>query len=202
MPKMDGYDATRRLRELNVKTPIVAMTAHTLSGDREKCLDAGMDDYLTKPIAIAKLTACLDQWLTCTADPAKQAIVPSVLEAKRQDPDVVFNHDAFLKLMMDDAELAKTLMQMFLANMPGDLEKLKDAIASGDSSAVRLAAHFIKGASANMCARAINATALEIEQAGLNSNIGRAIELIPKLDTNWLDFVAHARVVELDKGRA
>ena len=70
MPNLDGYASTLRLRELGIKVPIVAMTAHAMSGDREKCFEAGMDDYLTKPIAIDKLGAMLEQWLLITVDPA------------------------------------------------------------------------------------------------------------------------------------
>ncbi len=63
MPKMDGYEATRRLRGMGIATTVVAMTAHALSGDREKCLAAGMNDYLTKPVVIETLADCLEKWL-------------------------------------------------------------------------------------------------------------------------------------------
>ena len=63
MPRMDGYEATRRLRETGVRTPIVAMTANVLSGEREQCRDAGMDDYLSKPLVLEALRTCLERWL-------------------------------------------------------------------------------------------------------------------------------------------
>ena len=69
MPVMDGYEATRCLRAQNIRTPVIAMTAHTLEGDRQKCLDAGMDDYLTKPIVIKALAACLDRWRAPSSAP-------------------------------------------------------------------------------------------------------------------------------------
>jgi two-component system sensor histidine kinase/response regulator len=195
MPRMDGYSATHRLRELGIKTPIVAMTAHTLSGDREKCIEAGMDDYLAKPIAIDLLAACLERWLPSAAIQPMPALVPAVVELAGDSEDDIFSYARFLKNMMDDSELAVTLLRMFLANMPGDIGKLHAAVAEGDDAQVRSAAHFIKGAAANMCAQAINAIAYEIEQAARQGHGERAVELLPKLDAQWMAFLNHPRVM-------
>ena len=185
MPKMDGYEVTQRLRSGGVRTPIIAMTAHVGAGDREKCLAAGMDDYLSKPLMIDKLALMLKQWLSCAVDPV----------AARIDPATVFKYPDFLKLMMGDEELAATLVRMFVDNTPGDIDRLKAAIASGDGAQVRSAAHFIKGAAANLCALGINAVALEIEQAGLHGDLARAAELVAKLESCWQDFLRHPKVI-------
>jgi PAS domain S-box-containing protein len=195
MPRMDGYSATRRLRELGVRTPIVAMTAHTLSGDREKCIEAGMDDYLTKPIAIELLAASLERWLPSAAIQPVPALLPAATELAGGSEDEIFSYALFLKNMMDDSELAATLLRMFLANMPGDIGKLHAAVADGNDEQIRSAAHFIKGAAANMCALAINAMAYEIEQAARQGHGEQAVELLPKLDAQWMAFLRHPRVM-------
>ena len=196
MPRMDGYNATRRLRELGVDTPIVAMTAHALSGDREKCLAAGMNDYLTKPVVIDTLTACLEKWLGGATSSAALPEEPERGEEvlREGDAEEEFLYHDFLKLMLDDEELADTLVKMFVANTPESLERLREAISSGDGGRIKSAAHFIKGAAANLCAGGVRDAAYEIEMAGVHGDIDLASRLLPQLEARWQAFLRHPKV--------
>lgn len=192
MPRMDGYDATRRLRELGIATPIVAMTAHALAGDREKCLAAGMSDYLTKPVVIDALSACLERWLGGTASVLAQPVEP--VSGPVGDASEDFLYGDFLKLVLGDTELAETLIRMFVADMPANIERLREAVGSADGARIKSAAHFIKGAAANLCAAELKAVAFEIEQAGLSGEIDHAASLLSQLEEKWQGFLRHPRV--------
>ncbi len=181
MPRMDGFEATRqiRLREGHVKhTPIVALTANALQGDRDRCLDAGMDDYLAKPVSEIDLASALERWLP-TAEP-KGRVEP--VEAKtiaylRQlgGADENFLHDLIV-LYIDDAALR--------------LSAIRAAIESGDPTELTSAAHALMSSAGNIGAMEVRAIAETIEQIGLSGSIDGAPAAASRLEAE------HARAVE------
>ena len=150
MPEMDGLEATRRIRApestvRNHRIPIVAMTAHAMKGDREICLEAGMDDYLTKPIQLAPLEAALNHWLsleiaTPNINPAQAPLVKNL----------VFDQDSIFERVGRDQEVLEEVIQTFLMDAPQYILAIERAIEAHDFDKVRIAAHTLKGAAATL----------------------------------------------------
>ena len=192
MPGMDGFETTRSIRSANSavrnhKVTIIAMTAHAMQGDRERCLEAGMDDYLSKPVEPAQLAAVLERWLPDSEpDNEKLEIVIAKATAEKQEAgkksaenknaeisskSAIFDRDAFLSRLMNDEGMARVIVEGFLADMPVQIELLAEAVAAADSTAAGQQAHKIKGAAANMAAEALRAAAAQTEQAGNTKNV-------------------------------
>jgi signal transduction histidine kinase/CheY-like chemotaxis protein/HPt (histidine-containing phosphotransfer) domain-containing protein len=176
MPEMDGYEATARIRDpqsqvRNHDIPIIAMTAYSMQGDREKCLEAGMNDYLSKPVVPQALAEMLEKWLADEKETTGQAPEPRETEGrapngKEETVFPVFDKAALMERLMDDEDLAQTVIATFLEDIPRQIETLKGYLGAGDAPGAERQAHTIKGASANMGAEALRETAFEMEKAG------------------------------------
>ena len=192
MPEMDGLEATRQIRDPKsaVKRhdiPIIAMTAHAMQGDRERCLDAGMNDYLTKPVSPQALADALERWLprddaAALAQPATApgAASPTAVRASEVE---VFDRAGMLARLMDDEDLARVVAGGFLADAPKQVEALRDALGAGDGPAAFRQAHTLKGASAAVGGEALRAVAFEMEQAASGGDLAAVTARLPDLES-------------------
>jgi CheY-like chemotaxis protein len=201
MPEMDGFEATKQIRKAEAKmlranendpadsgrVPIIALTAHALEGDRKKCLQAGMDDYITKPVEASALIAAWEKWLLPRGEvrsPLKGEIREEVAAPTPQEAVLVFDRAALFKRMMGDEELAQVIIAGFLGDLPGQINQLKSYAQAGDARQVEQQAHKIKGASATVGGEALRAVAAAMEQAGKDGDLAtiaaRAEELDPQ----------------------
>jgi CheY-like chemotaxis protein len=185
MPVLDGYSATREwrdretLRKSPQRLPIVAMTANAMAGDRQRCLDAGMDDYLSKPVSREQLENCLQRWLPGRAsfepreipEPIAQPLpslhaVSVIAPPSRPGVPVVFpvlDHSMLDELQEIAGDETARIIALFLEDAPRLIAQLEGASALPDLDAMRDAAHTLKSSSANVGAMALSTAAKRVE---------------------------------------
>ena len=189
MPEMDGLEATRCIRRLpasvsSPQLPIIAMTANAMRGDRERCLEAGMNDYLTKPLVPQTLAQKLDTWLPPDSPVAAgNALPPPVAAPKARRP--VFDKAGLLTRLLGDEELAGRIAATFQQNVPQQIEALRGALTAGDGPSAVRQAHAIKGASANVGGEALRAVAGDIEQAVKAGDLASAGSRLSEMETEF-----------------
>ena len=171
MPEMDGLDATSAIRAwektAGTHIPIIAMTAHAMKGDRERCLAAGMDGYTSKPIRIGELEHAIAQLIS----PPNSPKVP-VSEADQADGAI--DHTALLAGVDGNRRVLRELVRLFLADCPRRLAEIKEAIRRGDAGALGRAAHTLKGSIGNFAAKNAFAAAQRLEIMGRGVNLDNA----------------------------
>jgi signal transduction histidine kinase/CheY-like chemotaxis protein len=164
MPVLDGFDATRQIRAAEGderRTPIIALTASATAADRQACLDAGMDDHLSKPIQPSQLEAALDRWFEPTSSDPPAAVDPEPA------PSAAAIDESVLRAIVDvDGEsLLTNLIEVFEADAIEQLATIRTALDIGDLQTVRLAAHRLKGGSAAIGAASASEACARLEHA-------------------------------------
>jgi len=178
MPELGGLEATAIIRKKEKTTgthiPIIGLTAHALKGDQERCLEAGMDAYLAKPIQPERLRRMVQDMVS----PSR----PDGRALNRAQTDQVLDGRALLAQVDGDVKLLGKLTQLFLSDCPGMLSALRNAIAAEDPLALQQAAHALKGAIANFSAQIPYKAALELEAKGRRKDLTGALEAFLTLE--------------------
>jgi CheY-like chemotaxis protein len=200
MPEMDGFEATREIRNWKLETghevkpapnskdqvssfkfqasnvPIIALTAHAMKGYRERCIEAGMNDYVTKPIQPQELFDAIERQISGKSPSGRAAAVKA-----GSSEEAVFDKAGLIERLDGRAGLFDRLVGIFLENASTQIAELRKALEASDTELVERQGHAVKGASANMGAKALEKVAFEIERAGKAGELDKARALTDRL---------------------
>jgi signal transduction histidine kinase/HPt (histidine-containing phosphotransfer) domain-containing protein len=185
MPVMDGYEATAMIRNpksriFNHSIPVIAMTAHALKGDQEKCLAAGMDDYISKPIDVHKLKELLEKWTQLIRNNPE-----TPFPAGEMEEYPVFDFKSLFDRAMEDMQLMRDVLEEYLCDVPDSLAKFSKSVSARDSETVIMIAHTLKGSSSGIGAMRLAKFAEKIELAVKAGEWDIVPDLISKLKNQF-----------------
>ncbi|MEN9306947.1 MAG: hypothetical protein RL173_879 [Fibrobacterota bacterium] len=195
MPKMDGLTATGIIRSpdsrvLRHDIPIIALTANAMSDDRDRCLEAGMNDHLSKPITWSAMENVMKRWLDfgpIAPDGSSTPFQLLISGAMHSDAKIdvvdktVFDPDKFLARILDDKVLAEQVLNGFLQELPVMRASIELAVQACDAAAIELGAHHLNGAAANLCLGRLQVQARSLELAGQSLDVFAAFEIFTRL---------------------
>jgi CheY-like chemotaxis protein len=176
MPELDGFEATneyRRKEQPGAHVPIIAMTAHAMKGDREKCLSSGMDDYLSKPLDPAEFYEVIEKWLSHRLPIQETSKTQGDIQKPSNDVSIL-NVDEALPRFGDDRKFFQNMLIDFVDTLPERVDSLRQAIEKKDATQVNRIAHNLKGASANFSAEPVRKLAMDLEWMGSQGNLDGA----------------------------
>jgi CheY-like chemotaxis protein/HPt (histidine-containing phosphotransfer) domain-containing protein len=204
MPVMDGIEATRHIRDrqsavLDHDIPIIAMTANAMASDRESCFQAGMNDFVPKPVSKAELRDALRKWLP-RGDADNRAVVTQLVTSRDAESEpAVFDSAGMLERLEGDKELAMIVFESFLEDLPHQIEALKGQVECGDSASAARQAHSIRGASSNVGGERLRKVATEMEKAADVGDIETVSNRMAELEEQFsllrdaIEEAAHAK---------
>ena len=191
MPEMDGYEATAEIRrreneadgnESGKCTPIIAMTANALQGDREQALSAGMDDYISKPVKANELGEVLLRWISSRGEASTEDDVVHENGDRALDPVVL---EGLADLDDGEESIVAELAGIFLEDASSRIEILREAVEKDDADSISKTAHTLKGSSGNMGAHRIQALCTKLQEAGESGNLAAAPGLIERIEAEF-----------------
>jgi signal transduction histidine kinase/CheY-like chemotaxis protein/HPt (histidine-containing phosphotransfer) domain-containing protein/predicted hydrocarbon binding protein len=204
MPKIDGFEATKIVREMEGErkhTPIIAMTAHAMKGDRERCFQAGMDDYISKPIEPQELLETIRRWTKAQDSKKDSSSSTSRLSPLEEEKNIStcselacsefiesiepIDLKATLRRFDGDKKFFKEMLGEFLNYAPKQIETLAKGIETGEAKVVEREAHSLKGAAGNLGAQRIADLSLQLEFLGREKDLARSKEIIDSLKAEF-----------------
>jgi two-component system sensor histidine kinase/response regulator len=183
MPEMDGFKATGKIREIEEQKgghiPIIAMTAYATEGDRERCLAAGMDDYVSKPISAVKLFKAIEALMP--AEKLAEGAAKDAAKATDGQEGTLLDKDNLIQSFENDSSLFKELVEIFVNDYPQMLSTLRTSLKALDAQTFSRTAHSLKGMLRNFQAQAAADTAFDLEKKGKQGELDGTDEIVEKL---------------------